>query len=329
MTFYIISWNSQGQKLDSCKRLLKDEEPAVLLVQEAGNLPKAIHKDRNDRLPPDQRTPEPDYWIGRVYNLGEVEGYTCWWYGWTRQDEGKVRYADMKGNLRCSLAMFYKTSAYERNPPRMVESVREENKRLQKRPLMIAQIEEFLVGNIHAGGYDYIAQAVAIVSAQASRERKERARWAVAGDFNKQPGELAAYLKKAKDVPECNTVVPEQPTRGSRTIDFIVSNCQGSTTGKKVPITDRDKDRKGPTTRSQTSETFGDVMYYGPADHTAVHARLELHKGTAAIEEKQEKAEEVPILSAKRDREKEEAPPSTNRRSGRRRTVEATSAPRD
>lgn len=326
MTFYIISWNSQGQKLDTCKRLLKDAKPAVLLVQEAGNLMKAFHEEKNASLPPEQRTPQPDYWIGKVYELGEVEGYTCWWYGWTRQDQGKVRYADRKGNLRCSLAMFYKTSFFEKNKPRIVESVKEEDKRLQKRPLMIAQIKEFLVGNIHAGGYDYIAQAVEITARQAKRDGGERAPWAVAGDFNKQPGELAAYLKHAEGVPKCNVVVPTKPTRRSRTIDFIVSNCEGSTTGKKVPIAERDENRKGPTTRAQTSDTFGEVVYYGPADHTSVHAQLELQPGTAAIEEKQEKAEEAPADTAKRERE--EMPPSTDRRGKRGRSAEATSASR-
>lgn len=312
MTLSLITWNSQGEKLDTYKRLLK-QGPDVLVVQEAGNLPAALEKDRNGgkEIPEGERKEEqPDFKLGHPYDLGLVEGYTCWWVGWTRTDEGKVKYVESLGNLRCSLATFCKPDLLKGQPSTVIAEPQDDPKK-RKRPLMIARIGSFLVTNIHAGGYPYIAEAIRITHSRAGMKGPKKL-WAVAGDFNKEPGELEAKLKTIKAMPERQYAKPDFWTRGWRTIDFVVSNCPGSSAVEEIVL---DPPVVPEGTRQLRARAF---VYYGPADHRMVRVRL--GPGAAPKEEKKRERAEEEAPTVKDDAERAA---SGDKRGGKQRRVGA------
>lgn len=196
---HLITWNSRGVVLGGYEWRLKSK-PDVMVVQEAGNLPDEIGYGG-------------DAYFGVPVEIGTVGGYRCIWCGWSKQDDdGDQITKHNLGNLRCSLAMFYK----ERG---MATAVWAKN---EKRPLLKKTINKWLVCNIHAGGMAYINDALGI-----ARSYGYEGKWVVAGDFNQDPPTIEAIIKDDEFV-----IAPDTPTRkqSGRILDFGVSNQDGEAT---------------------------------------------------------------------------------------------------
>jgi hypothetical protein len=198
----LITWNSQGIKLGGYIWRL-GSKPDVMVVQEVGNLPAEFGVDVDD------------LYFGVPAKVGYIEIdrdniYNCWWCGWSKQDEDGQRIAGHAGNLRCSMAMFYKDAG---SPT----AVWADN---GKRPVLRKTISAvWVVCNIHAGGRDYIIDALTM-----ARLWGKGKHWVVAGDFNQEPPTVRQWILPGEYV-----VAPKNPTRkaSGKILDFAVSDRDG------------------------------------------------------------------------------------------------------
>lgn len=197
----IITWNSQGIKAGSIAQLLSKEQPDVLMIQEAGNMEEYVDPGRDQEV----KFQKP-YKI--VSEKVLPEGYTGWWCRWSRSEDS--------GNIRCSLAIFWKKEMRDAGGQPTVISSKED----VKRPVLSKGLDGCRFFLIHAGGYDYIEEALEI----AARERN----WIVAGDFNKSQDELEGRGILPDDAQVFATTSRDYTRpQSARIIDYAVSNVAG------------------------------------------------------------------------------------------------------
>lgn len=195
---HLITWNSRGVSVEGYQWRLSQSQPDVMVVQEVGNLPREMGFGGKT-------------YFGKPVKVGMIGDYRCIWCGWSKQDhDGAEITPQNRGNLRCSLAMFYEESGL----PHAVWAAN------GKRPLLKKTVNGWLICNIHAGGKEYIKDALAIARVNGMEKN-----WAVAGDFNQDPLTVAGYLQNGEFVVEPG--VPTRPESG-RTLDFAVSNQNGA-----------------------------------------------------------------------------------------------------
>jgi len=188
----IITWNTQGERLEAVKQRLRDFKPDVMVVQECGNLPSKL------------RYPLPPPLVAQ--SLGLVEDYQCWFCLWDRQQGD--------GNLRCSMAMFLKNRVQNL---RVVEAVDRE-----KRPAIMTIVNtHYAVCNIHAGGLAYIQAAI-----QSTCNYGYDKGVVVIGDFNQDPRVMQSEIMPS--FPQLSITHPEiQTHEHGKILDYAVSNMQG------------------------------------------------------------------------------------------------------
>ncbi len=121
--------------------------------------------------------------------------------------------SNINGNIRCALAIFHK-----------VEGTATANwsETGVKRPMLRKRITNWVICNIHAGGIDYIMDALKIIRVQGYDKK-----WAIAGDFNQEPSTVKKLIIEGEFV-----IAPNTPTRkaSGRILDYAVSNRDGSAT---------------------------------------------------------------------------------------------------
>ncbi|NTW63830.1 MAG: hypothetical protein HGA46_07030 [Chlorobiaceae bacterium] len=183
----LLTWNTQGERWEGIKNRIDSYEPDVFCIQEAGNLP-----DQTGFMG-DTEFIEPTL-------IGNHNAYKIWFMYWDRK-EGD-------GNIRCSMAMIFK----DEGVPAVSWSTD-----TYKRPLMRKSIGNFYVTNIHAGGREYINQAI-----QQTRTNAGEKRWIVAGDFNQGANEDLLWMENNGGA----VIAPNEATRPSsgRILDYVVSS---------------------------------------------------------------------------------------------------------
>lgn len=189
----ILTWNTQGERLDGIIDRLKSLEPDAACIQEAGDLPTAM------KFPGTVEIHEPVY-------LGTAAGYNVWYLLWDAKGGN--------GNCRCSMAMMFKVGG----GPAVSLSQHE-----KKRSLMRKTIGKYYVANIHAGGADYIKEAIASVKTNAGVHHP----WVVVGDFN----QCAKYKSKLSECLGDNKLIfcsdgPSRPQSNSY-LDYAIGNVDG------------------------------------------------------------------------------------------------------
>lgn len=196
----VITWNSEGLKAGSIQTLLKDEAPDVLVLQEVGNMEDYVngpwqfeHAYRlNDQIVPSE--------------------YYGWWCPWARDQAGQ-------GNIRCSMAMFWKKSLSDAaGAPTIIPA--EEQKRMVMRKLL----DGVHVFNIHAGGKVYVCEAVQIA--------KTNRKYMVAGDFNQEYDLVAGVLQAGGVSTDGVNIVSTRPDdftrpKSRKIIDYGITNIDG------------------------------------------------------------------------------------------------------
>ncbi|WP_171014181.1 endonuclease/exonuclease/phosphatase family protein [Chitinivorax sp. B] len=186
----LLTWNTLGERWNAMTDRIDQYQPDVVCIQEAGNLPKELGYTG-------ELTQE------KPYMIGTYSGYSIWYLWWDRQGG--------TGNIRCSMAMLFKGSG----GPSVSWSTDSD-----KRPIMRASIgASYYVANIHAGGREYINQAIQSVLTNGYGKT-----WVVAGDFNQEAdGDLSWMDRRAR------VIAPDEATRPAshKIIDYAVSNGTG------------------------------------------------------------------------------------------------------
>lgn len=197
----VITWNSQGAKEGSILDLIKKEEPDVLVVQEVGNLEKYV-KDEKWNFEEAVRLTD-----GIV-----PEGYYGWWCPWAKDQSGG-------GNIRCSMAMFWKTDLNSANGAPMIIGSNDAEKRMVMRKLLDGK----QIYNIHAGGMDYLKEVASLPG--------NLDKYIILGDFNQEAGGIKDALSaKGVFVGNMNVVSTKDPdyTRpaSKKVIDYAIANLK-------------------------------------------------------------------------------------------------------
>ena len=187
----LLTWNSQGARLRAYEWRLQQYKPDIMVVQECGNLPNVLGVAADDDRDPQK--------------VGAIDGYNVWWIAWNRTGPGG------NGNLRCSIAMLFQDGG---GPTALLSNDD------FKRPVIRKNIGSYCVYNIHAGGLDYIDEA--ITSARIWGSGKT---FVVAGDFNQDPDTIRQRYGRA-----VNVIEPGKPTRpaSKRTLDYAVTDGTGT-----------------------------------------------------------------------------------------------------
>lgn len=183
----LLTWNTQGERWDAVTRRIDKYKPDVFCLQEAGNLPKKINYAGN--------------LVHAQPNLiGAYGGLNIWYLPWDRRDGA--------GNIRCSMAMLF---AGDGKPA--VSWSLESN----RRPIMRKSIGTgYYVLNIHAGGREYINEAIAHANSNCGNKK-----WIVAGDFNQcAKADLAWLVARGGSV-----IAPDKFTRpaSQKILDYAIS----------------------------------------------------------------------------------------------------------
>ncbi|WP_347986097.1 endonuclease/exonuclease/phosphatase family protein [Methylomonas sp. AM2-LC] len=184
----VFTWNTQGERWTAIKRRIDKYNPDVFCIQEAGNLPKAIGY-------------VGELTFGEPNDIGTYEGYKIWFLPWDR-NEGN-------GNIRCSMAMLFQDGGV----PAVSWSTD-----TYKRPVMRKSIgTKYYVANIHAGGQEYINQA--ILSAKTNAGNRT---WIVAGDFNQNAKQNMPWLDRRGGT----IIAPDKATRpaSGKVLDYAISS---------------------------------------------------------------------------------------------------------
>lgn len=191
----IMTWNTNGLRVDAIKTRLELERPNVVVIQEAGNLGGYT-----------------DLQLAQVFNT-VVEGlqtfadlgYRTYWVPWQRTSPN--------GNIRCSLAIL---SDAKLEMLRVQELI--DDNFCPPRPIFWGVYKSYcVVANIHAGGKAYIENAFKHVLGSHPQRHI-----VIAGDFNQTPEQMhgIAHAKAYKSL-----AVPTGPTRpaSNKKIDLAVS----------------------------------------------------------------------------------------------------------
>lgn len=193
----IFTWNSQGLRLEAYKTRLA-KKPNLMVVQEAGNLGETLghHGLACDK----------------AHYLGTFEDYHTYWVPWMRTTPD--------GNLRCSMAIFSDS---------VLESVKAkaiiDDSACQPRPLLSAVYKtHWAIGNIHAGGKDYIANVFTRMN-----QKYPMKELVIVGDFNQTPEEMKSISHPGR---LNNLFAPDGATRpqSNKKIDLAVSTSSGRAT---------------------------------------------------------------------------------------------------
>jgi endonuclease/exonuclease/phosphatase family metal-dependent hydrolase len=189
-----LTWNSEGEKTAEITALLKKYNPDVMLIQEAGSLGLA----------------PGNYTNSNIYPAQSISGYTCFVCPWDRSGDGEFV---KKGATRCSMAILTNPHHFQGIPT--VHGCSED----KKRPVITLKIRGLEVMNIHAGGIDYIKEALDMMATRGGK-------WAIAGDFNKTPEDMHEIIDGGI---QCSVNNPNSATRWSsqREIDYCVSSING------------------------------------------------------------------------------------------------------
>lgn len=183
----LLTWNTQGERWNSIKDRINQYRPDVFCIQEAGNLPAALNFAGNVEH-------------GEPNLIGSYSGLNVWYLPWDRNNGN--------GNCRCSMAMLFA----DNGKPKVSWSTE-----VNKRPIMHKTIgSKFYVLNIHAGGRDYINEAISLASVNGYEKK-----WIVAGDFNQEAdGDLSWLNRRGGTV-----CAPGKATRpqSKKIIDYAVS----------------------------------------------------------------------------------------------------------
>lgn len=189
----IYTWNTQGQRWDAIKQRINAHAPDILCIQEAGNLP--------DKLGYGGACEFQD-----PTNIGTYNDYNVWFLTWDRNDGN--------GNIRCSMAMIYKDSG----KPAVSWS-----RDTYKRPIMRKLVGNYYIGNIHAGGQQYVNEAVQSVKTNAGSHP-----WCIAGDFNQDAKGNLSWMDRQGG----NVVKPSEDTRpqSHKILDYGVCKTAATAT---------------------------------------------------------------------------------------------------
>lgn len=190
----VMTWNTNGSRIQAIKTRLELERPNVAVIQEAGNLPEYT-----------------DLQLAQVFNkVVELQtfadlGYITYWVPWQRTHPN--------GNIRCSLAILADAKLEMLRVQELVD-----DNFCPPRPIFWGVYKSYcVVANIHAGGKAYIENAFKHVLGSHPHRHI-----VIAGDFNQTPEELHAIPHPSAYK---SLAVPGGPTRpaSNKKIDLAVT----------------------------------------------------------------------------------------------------------
>ncbi|MFZ5601118.1 MAG: hypothetical protein ACOY7J_01580 [Pseudomonadota bacterium] len=202
----VLTWNSQGLKKPGIENRLNSRKPNIMVVQEAGNLggiPSGNIDDACNKV--------------HVLNIFNDTGYFTYWVPWVRTSPG--------GNVRCSLAIF---SDSQLEMLRVQEII--DDPFCPPRPLFWAVYKTYwAIGNIHAGGKAYIANAFTHFCHAHPHRHK-----IIIGDYNQTPSDM-----KTISHPDalCYLTATKDATRpaSNKVIDFAISSMAADNVCMPMP----------------------------------------------------------------------------------------------